>query len=167
MKQAFHIKACPPTEETFKLLRSLEAQVFDPSFSEEKIRDRLNTRENPLILVAYGPIDLSESREKDIPIVPVGFKVGYEEAQRVFYSWIGGVLPSHRSLGIARALMNHQHQALSAMGYQEVRTKTCHRFESMLRLNIKFGFERFRPENFEELSEYDQKAIYLRKPLLN
>jgi len=72
---------------------------------------------------------------------PVGFKIGYERDQKEFYSWLGGVLPEYRGLGIARELMVVQHEWCRKQGYSKISTKTQNRFQSMLILNIKFGFE--------------------------
>ncbi|MGE0528625.1 MAG: GNAT family N-acetyltransferase [Bdellovibrionales bacterium] len=71
----------------------------------------------------------------------VAFKLGYEEDRGSFYSWLGAVLPEYRGLGIASALMTHQHEWCRAQGYTTVRTKTQNRFREMLLLNLKFGFE--------------------------
>jgi GNAT superfamily N-acetyltransferase len=70
----------------------------------------------------------------------IGFKLGYEEDQRTYYSWLGGVIPDFRRLGAASTLMRFQHDWCRQQGYQIVRTKTQNRFSSMLQLNLKFGF---------------------------
>ncbi len=72
---------------------------------------------------------------------PVGFKIGYERDQNEFYSWLGGVLPEYRGLGVARELMLTQHEWCRKQGYSKISTKTQNRFQSMLILNIKNGFE--------------------------
>lgn len=72
---------------------------------------------------------------------PVGFKIGYERDQNEFYSWLGGVLPEYRGLGIAGDLMAVQHEWCKKQGYSKVGTKTQNRFKAMLMLNIKNGFE--------------------------
>lgn len=72
---------------------------------------------------------------------PVGFKIGYERNQNEFYSWLGGVLPKYRGLGIAGDLMTTQHEWCRKQGYLKIGTKTQNRFKAMLMLNIKSGFE--------------------------
>jgi GNAT superfamily N-acetyltransferase len=72
---------------------------------------------------------------------PVGFKIGYERDQNEFYSWLGGVLPEYRGLGVAGDLMNAQHEWCRKQGYSKIGTKTQNRFKAMLMLNIKNGFE--------------------------
>jgi GNAT superfamily N-acetyltransferase len=72
---------------------------------------------------------------------PVGFKIGYEQNQNEFYSWLGGVLPEFQGLGIAQDLMTAQHQWCRSQGYSIIGTKTQNRYKSMLMVNIKNGFE--------------------------
>lgn len=72
---------------------------------------------------------------------PVGFKLGYEQSEGEFYSWLGGVLPEYRGLGIAADLMKAQHDWCRKHGYQKIQTKTQNRFREMLLLNLKFGFD--------------------------
>lgn len=72
---------------------------------------------------------------------PVGFKIGYERDQSEFYSWLGGVMPEYRELGIAEDLMRVQHEWCRQKGYSKISTKTQNRFKAMLMLNIKNGFE--------------------------
>ena len=72
---------------------------------------------------------------------PVGFKIGYERDQSEFYSWLGGVLPEYRGLGVAAKLMTTQHEWCQRQGYLKIGTKTQNRFKEMLMLNIKNGFE--------------------------
>lgn len=72
---------------------------------------------------------------------PVAFKLGYELTQREFYSWLGGVVPESRGLGIAADLMKIQHDWCRESGYKKIQTKTQNRFRDMLLLNIRFGFE--------------------------
>jgi len=49
---------------------------------------------------------------------PVGFKVGYRENSKIFYSAKGGVLPSFRRKGIAIVLLNDMMKRVAEMGYQ-------------------------------------------------
>ncbi len=72
---------------------------------------------------------------------PAGFKIGFELNQNEFYSWLGGVLPEFRGLGIAGDLMVAQHEWCRKQGYLKIGTKTKNQFKSMLILNIKNGFE--------------------------
>lgn len=71
---------------------------------------------------------------------PVAFKLGYEVDSHEFYSWLGGVIPEYRGLGIAADLMKNQHEWCRQQAYKKVQTKTQNRFRDMLLLNIKHGF---------------------------
>lgn len=71
----------------------------------------------------------------------IGYKMGYEIDDIKFYSWLGGVDPIYRNLGIASTLMDKQHQYLKGKGYYVVQTKTMNKWRSMLVLNIKNGFD--------------------------
>ncbi len=50
---------------------------------------------------------------------PVGFKIGYEQRPGVFYSAKGGVLPDHRRMGIATALLDEMIAIVRKDGYQK------------------------------------------------
>jgi GNAT superfamily N-acetyltransferase len=71
----------------------------------------------------------------------VGFKLGYELDSFNFYSWLGGVLPEYRDLGIATDLMKAQHEWCRKQGYRKVQTKTVNKYKEMLILNLQNGFE--------------------------
>lgn len=70
----------------------------------------------------------------------VGYKMGYALSSNKFYSWLGGVDGNYRNHGIAKKLMEKQHQYLKENGYNVVQTKTMNKWRSMLILNIKSGF---------------------------
>ena len=67
---------------------------------------------------------------------PAGFKLGYEESPRQFYSWLGGVIPAARGHGIARTLLHRQEDWAKAHGYAAIRVKSRNRYANMLRLLI-------------------------------
>lgn len=71
----------------------------------------------------------------------VGYKFGYEDRPGRFYSWIGGVSPDHRRRGVARLLMEKQHEWARRRGYPRVRTHTTNSHRPMLILNILAGFD--------------------------
>ena len=70
----------------------------------------------------------------------MAFKLGYKLNEREFYSWLGGVIPEFRGLGIASDLMKAQHEWARTQGYKRLQTKTQNRFRDMLLLNIRSGF---------------------------
>lgn len=49
----------------------------------------------------------------------VGYKVGYELSSGSFYSWLGGVLPQFRKLGIATKLREYQESWAKSSGYKK------------------------------------------------
>ncbi|MGM0847077.1 MAG: GNAT family N-acetyltransferase [Bacillota bacterium] len=93
----------------------------------------------------------------------IGYKIGYKLNNDKFYSWLGGVDPNYRKLGIASGLMEKQHQYLKKNGYSVVQTKTMNKWRKMLVLNIKNGFD--------VIDTYiDEKGLHkivLEKKLLN
>ena len=73
---------------------------------------------------------------------PVGFKVGYErERDGSFYSWMGGVIPTHRRKGVASLLAGRQEQWALLKGYDSVRFKTRNEHQWMLLCGIKWGYK--------------------------
>lgn len=71
----------------------------------------------------------------------VGYKMGYDERPKRFYSWLGAVDPDFRQRGVAKKLMDIQHNFLRENGYKEVKTKTKNQYREMLLLNIKSDFD--------------------------
>ncbi|MEQ1724088.1 MAG: GNAT family N-acetyltransferase [Pseudobdellovibrio sp.] len=71
----------------------------------------------------------------------VGFKLGYVRDQVQFYSWLGGVLPEYRGLGLASELMRQQHAWCVEQKFNKIRTHTTNKFPEMISLNLKHGFE--------------------------
>lgn len=92
---------------------------------------------------------------------PVGFKVGYER-EGFWYSWMGGVHPEYRRLGIARKLAEAQEAWAKEKGYLHVNFKTLNRHRNMLHFALKRGFNIIRVEEREEVGEY---RIWLQKKL--
>jgi predicted GNAT superfamily acetyltransferase len=107
----------------------MEQKVFDSPLSDLIVSKELEGRKDILALFAYS---------QD---VCCGYKIGFQQSPEIFYSWIGGVLATHRRRGIAALLMQTQHTMVKAMGYKYVRTSTRNEFREMLLLNIKFGFD--------------------------
>ena len=97
--------------------------------SEAKFIERINCKHNVLLVVAYFKTNL------------VGFKLGYEQDSKTFYSWVGGVLPAYRRKGIAQNLMQLQNYAVNEKGYEFIRTASTNQFKPMMQLNLKSGFD--------------------------
>jgi len=118
-----------PGESVISELHAIQARIFEHPFALEKIRERVSGKETFLSIHAYSDRKI------------VGFKTGFSIGSGVFYSWIGGVDPEHRRLGVGKSLMLLQHQELKALGFVKVQTKTQNRFRDMIILNLKSGFE--------------------------
>ena len=71
----------------------------------------------------------------------VAFKVGYAIEQTRYLSWLGGVSLQHRRQGLARDLMNQQHDWARRRGYEFIETSSVKFNAAMLTLNLSVGFE--------------------------
>ncbi|MBT1446122.1 GNAT family N-acetyltransferase [Shewanella sp. JM162201] len=65
-----------------------------------------------------------------------GFKLGYEKAPGEFYSWLGGVCPDYRQLGLAKQMLDTQENWAKQQGYQQLKVKTRNRFPAMLTMLV-------------------------------
>lgn len=88
-----------------------------------------------------------------------GFKVGYSKGD-YFYSWMGGILPEFRRMGIAAALMFAQHQWAKQQGFKGVEFKTRNGLKPMLLFGIKSGFDII---GLDKRSNVAEHRILLRK----
>ena len=100
----------------------------------------------------YGPSDIGDvrwvlSRMPDVTIQVasdgeqlVGFKIGYAETQKRYYSYLGGVRESFRVRGIARQLAIHQHDWVTDHGFEGIETGATNTNVPMIRLNLSLGF---------------------------
>lgn len=91
----------------------------------------------------------------------VGFKVGYQRSG-YFYSWMGGVLPNFRRLGIAKALADYQEGWAKQNKYFSITFKTRNQHKTMLLFALKNGFDIIA---FEEKESVATNRIWLRKTL--
>ncbi len=92
---------------------------------------------------------------------PIGFKVGYER-EGDFYSWMGGVLPGFRKIGIAQALADAQEIWAKKSGYPTITFKTRNSHKGMLIFALKNGFDII---GFEPKATTASHRILLRKQL--
>lgn len=70
----------------------------------------------------------------------VGFKLGYSRPG-TYCSWLGGVDPEYRGLGVGSLLLETMKDWCRARGYPQIDTKTMNQFPEMIRLNLKYGFD--------------------------
>ena len=72
---------------------------------------------------------------------PVAFKAGYDRYRDgSWYSWLGGVLPSHRGLRLAERLIETQEAWVREHGYRRLFVKTRNRFRAMHALLVRSGY---------------------------
>jgi GNAT superfamily N-acetyltransferase len=116
-----------PIGEAAGHLLALCRAAFD-GFDDSYLLDRLPRLTDPDLWIA--------EREGEW----VGFKLGYRRGPDLLYSWLGGVAPSARRLGIASALMERQHAGVLAQGYRFVETRTRAANNAMVIVNLHHGF---------------------------
>ena len=104
-------------------------RVHEAVLGDELAEDSLYDLPNMLVLLA-----IEDGRV-------VGFKIGYDIEERVFYSWVGGVDSTFRRNGIAMQLIERQHEELKQLGYTAVRTYSRNELKEMLIVNLKAGFD--------------------------
>lgn len=109
-------------------LSKLVKEIFGV-WEPENFHSRLRNSSRHLLLVLY------------VENEPVGFKIGYEVDHQTLYSWLGGVVPPYRGVGVGAELMKAQHAWAQKMGYRCIQTKTQNQFREQLILNLRFGFQ--------------------------
>ena len=69
------------------------------------------------------------------------FKVGYDRFNDgSFYSWMGGVLPRFRKMGVAQLLLAEQEAWAVQNGFSAIKLKTRKKHGAMLEFSLKRGF---------------------------
>jgi len=101
---------------------------FDGRTTAEKLTERLADKSN-LILVAYDQH------------LPIAYKIGYEISNIEFYSWLGGVAPQYRKLGVATKLREKQESWALDSGYDAISVKSMNQYPAMLQLLISSGYQ--------------------------
>lgn len=102
--------------------------IFD-GMAVEDVEKRLEGKLNSLVQVAFLENDM------------VGFKIGFADSETLFVSWLGGVRPYRRGVGVGGELLKHQHQWAMERGYLRIQTKTYSRWTEMIRLDLRAGFQ--------------------------
>ena len=71
----------------------------------------------------------------------VGFKIGYDRLNDgSFYSWMGGVLPKFRRMGVAYSLANFQEEWVAENGFSSIILKTRQKHDEMIAFSFNRGF---------------------------
>ncbi|SHK83829.1 GNAT family N-acetyltransferase [Rhodothermus profundi] len=110
--------------EQLEVIRELNRAIFE----EERI---INTFDRDDLMILLARVDG----------VPVGFKIGYRENSRTFYSAKGGVLPAYRRQGIARQLLYVMMERARQKGYRRFAYDTFpNRHPGMAVLGLTEGF---------------------------
>jgi len=107
---------------------SSKIKEFDKASTFKSLNYRLQDKQS-LILVAKYKGKLA------------GYKIGYKLTDTEFYSWLGGVSPDFRNLGIATKLREVQENWASNAGYSSISVKSMNRFPSMIHLLISSGYQ--------------------------
>ena len=112
-----------------------------PEFARRS-REEVTTRvgENYLLLLAVSNGEV------------VGFKLGYPLSSSIFYSWVGGVSPAVRKMGIARRLLQAQEAIVQSRGFTTIRVKSMDRFDSMRSLLTHSGYQLIGVEGHDPVS---------------
>lgn len=119
-------------------IRRLNVEIFDDSHIIKTF-----DRDDLLMLLAW-------TRE-----IPVGFKVGYRLDEQTFYSAKGGVHPSHRRKGIARALLHAMLDVVEQRGYARFIYDTFpNKHPGMTILGLNEGFEVIRAGYSPQFQDY-------------
>ena len=65
--------------------------------------------------------------------IPAGCKIAYDRfGNKIFYSWLGGVLPEFRRKNIAKTLSEKMEEMAQIRGYEFIRFKTRNKFTSVI-----------------------------------
>jgi len=147
-----NIKELEPGELEKAPVKKLLAGIpeFDRPYVTGDYLGRLSDRRH-LFFVAYDPE------------LPVGFKIAYDRyGDGSLYSWMGGILKSHRRKKIAEKLAEYQQKWALSNGYDRIRMKTLNRHTGMLIFALKDGF---RITGFEAGTNPADSKIHLEKKL--
>lgn len=71
-----------------------------------------------------------------------GFKAGYAAAYDRYYSWLGAVHPDFQRQGVARSLMQYQHDWLAVSRFAMVSTHVAQSNNAMIAANLEFGLQK-------------------------
>ncbi len=110
------------------ILVSQQIPEFENAYPKNEYKNRLNDVKH-LALTAY------------LNNQSVGFKIGYEtQTKQNFYSWMGGILPKYRQLGIEEKLLDYQVQWAIKAGYLRILVKTRCKHKAMIKILNKHDF---------------------------
>jgi ribosomal protein S18 acetylase RimI-like enzyme len=129
---------------------TLEIKLFEPPFSDEFVKEFIALTQKIFDRNAdeawLGSLKWRLENMPDLCVLVaqidgqmVGYKAGYATAYDRYYSWLGGVHPDYRRQGIARDLMNSQHNWLKSSRFNLIETHMAQNNKNMIELNQKCG----------------------------
>ena len=118
------------TPELLNEIVNLSQQIteLDQGLTQQAFEQRM-LNSQALILVARVEGELA------------GFKLGYAKNDREFYSWLGGVAPDFRQLGLAKEMLQYQEKWAKARGYHQIQVKTRNCYTAMLNMLISNNYQ--------------------------
>ena len=140
------------TDTVCQLIAQLTQQVpeLDCPHTQADIQQRLSATPC-LILIAYVEGEAA------------GFKLGYARHDTEFYSWLGGVLPDFRQLGLAKSMLEYQEKWAAHKGYATLSVKTRNHFHAMLNMLVSRHYQITAIE--ADQSNISQHKLHLQKQL--
>ncbi len=111
------------------LVTDLYNEVFTPPTDEALLQRRFLGRHNICTLVAV------------VEKAHLGFIVGFELTPTTFYTWVCGVQPDARRLGIATQLMRGQEAWAKEHHYTTIRFECQNQHRPMLHVAITEGYD--------------------------
>ncbi len=111
------------------LIAELYSQIFNPPEDEAFFHRRYHGRYNVSLFVAL----LDDQH--------VGFTVGYELRPTTYFSWLCGVLPDARRLGVATQLMQAQQAFAIDQQYSVIRFECQNQHRAILHLAITEAYD--------------------------
>ena len=113
----------------FELLANLYGEVFRPARDADFFTHRLDGKRNVLCLVA------------EVDNQPAGFSCAYELRPTTYYSWLCGVLPDARRMGVASQLMAAEQVWASEQGYEMLRFECSNQARPMIHVAVRDGYD--------------------------
>lgn len=129
MKFIFTMHQNDIADSVIEAMARLISETFGEQYPEPNFPERVRTKSHPMVILAKNANEV------------VGFKLGYERWQGTFFSWLGCVRSEYRRQGIARELLQRQHQWCEEQGYEKILTNSRNSFPKMMILNIQEGFQ--------------------------
>ena len=113
----------------YEMIRGMYNAIFNPQVDRSFFDRRLEHHPEVLVLVAQ------------LDGQPVGFSCGYELRPSTYYTWLCGVVPDARRMGIATQLMAAVQAWAIEHRYEMARFECYNQHRPMLLFAIKNGYD--------------------------